>query len=90
MDATRILRSHGYDNLIIALTGNVMDDDVTEFLQAGADAILAKPINTEQLDQIISYVMKNGCCSVINRGIRLSFHENNVLVTEFGPKVTLK
>ena len=84
MEATKILRTKGYDNLIIALTGNVMDDDVMEFLQAGADAVLAKPITTEQLDQIIAYVMRNGCGSVIKRGMRLAFYENHFLMRAFG------
>ena len=83
MEATKILRTKGYDNLIIALTGNVMDDDVREFLQAGADAVLAKPITTEQLDQIIAYVTQNGCLSVIKRGVRLAFYDTYSTVQSF-------
>jgi len=35
-----------------------MEDDVNEFLQAGADAVLLKPISAQQLNQVILYVKK--------------------------------
>lgn len=34
----------GYDRHIIGVTGNVLDDDIALFLQAGADAVLLKPL----------------------------------------------
>ena len=44
MEATAAIRALGFDRLIIALTGNVMDDDISCFMAAGADAVLAKPL----------------------------------------------
>jgi len=39
--ATQELRRRGFDRLIIAVTGNVLDDEADEFLEAGAD--IGKP-----------------------------------------------
>ncbi len=39
-DATQTLRSLGYRNLIIGVTGNAMDSDINSFEEAGADMIL--------------------------------------------------
>ena len=72
VEATRILRARGFDRLIIAITGNVMDDDVKEFTLAGADAVLAKPMILEELHQIVKYVENNGNNTVTTRGLRLS------------------
>ena len=72
VEATRILRARGFDRLIIAITGNVMDDDVKEFTLAGADAVLAKPMILEELHQIVKYVENNGNKTVTTRGLRLS------------------
>ena len=41
-----------------------MDDDMNMFLKAGADAVMAKPLTTDQLDQILLYIKTNGCQSV--------------------------
>ena len=75
MEATASLRSLGFDGLIIALTGNVMDDDISEFMRAGADAVLAKPLRSQQLGQILSYVEDNGYKTVVNKGQRLLFYD---------------
>ena len=37
-----------------------MEDDVAEFIHAGADAVLLKPISAHQLKQVIQYVKKYG------------------------------
>eukprot|EP00602_Paraphysomonas_sp_CaronLab_P004766 CAMPEP_0185022188 /NCGR_PEP_ID=MMETSP1103-20130426/4919_1 /TAXON_ID=36769 /ORGANISM="Paraphysomonas bandaiensis, Strain Caron Lab Isolate" /LENGTH=619 /DNA_ID=CAMNT_0027554155 /DNA_START=516 /DNA_END=2371 /DNA_ORIENTATION=+ len=43
IEATRIIREKGFMGCIIAVTGNAMDDDVQEFLDVGADAVVTKP-----------------------------------------------
>ena len=48
-EATRALRDEGYSGPIIALSAAVMDDDRQEAEEAGMDAHLAKPIESEQL-----------------------------------------
>jgi len=77
VEAAKVLRQRGYENLIIGLSGNVMDDDIQQFLQAGANAFMAKPLTSEQLDQIISYIKENGCRSVIERSGSSGVQEDN-------------
>ncbi len=38
---------------IIAVTGNAMPEDVKEFLTAGVDDLLTKPVNSNQLQQCL-------------------------------------
>jgi len=83
VEATVILRERGYNQLILALTGNVMDNDIHEFLVAGADTVLAKPLRCEVLNQVMDYVSKNGFTSVVSRGDRLLFCEDHFEVYPF-------
>jgi CheY-like chemotaxis protein len=67
--ATRALRAMAYPYLIIGITGNVMEDDVREFLEAGADAVFLKPVKLASLEKLLDYIKANGPCS--HRGMRL-------------------
>lgn len=60
VEATKALRKMGYVNLIVGVTGNVLDDDVTEYLSAGADIVLSKPMKIHWLETILSYVTVHG------------------------------
>ncbi|WP_200193124.1 PAS domain S-box protein [Halorhodospira abdelmalekii] len=48
-EATRTLRAEGYGGPIIALSAAVMDDDRRRAFEAGVDAHLGKPIESEEL-----------------------------------------
>jgi CheY-like chemotaxis protein len=48
-EASRQIRSNGYNRLIIGVTGNALDDDVEAFLTAGADCVIAKPLRAPAL-----------------------------------------
>ena len=48
-EAARRMRCGGYKGLIIGVTGNVMGKDLEDYLAAGADHILAKPITTTSI-----------------------------------------
>ena len=63
MEATRRLRANGYKNLVIGVTGNVLDDDVIEFLAAGADIVLGKPIKMTLLSTILHHFKNEGSLS---------------------------
>jgi CheY-like chemotaxis protein len=53
MEATRIIREMGYDGGIIAVTGNVLEEDMQSVLAAGTDEIVLKPLKVPHLEKII-------------------------------------
>ena len=61
VEATRILRKNGFRYFIVGLTGNVMDEDVDEYLRAGADLVLAKPLQMNKLEILLAHVASQGC-----------------------------
>lgn len=63
VEMTNQLRLLGYPFLIIGLTGNIADNDIKEFLEAGADYILMKPLSMKELTSLISFIEKNGFLS---------------------------
>jgi CheY-like chemotaxis protein len=46
------------------MTGNVMEDDVREFLTAGVDIVISKPIKIVTLDLLIKHVNLHGSLSM--------------------------
>ena len=70
VEATKRLRAEGYPFLIIGVTGNVMDDDVAEFLEAGADMVLPKPLKQSTFDAIIAHIEQRGTGA--NPGMKLA------------------
>ncbi|TMP43155.1 hypothetical protein CWB96_03365 [Pseudoalteromonas citrea] len=59
--ATKEVRQHitGKQLPIIALTANVMESDITTYLEIGMNAHLAKPIDTQALLQILNHYLNN-------------------------------
>ena len=54
------LRQEGYMKLVIGVTGNVLDDDVVEYISAGADLILSKPMKISSLRALLHHVQQHG------------------------------
>lgn len=54
VEATRKIKATGFSNPIIMQTANVMREDVNHYLDAGADAVLAKPIVKEELHKAMT------------------------------------
>lgn len=54
-EATRLLRAGGFKNLVIGVTGNVMEEDVRQYLAAGADMVVAKPMRMATLSSILRH-----------------------------------
>lgn len=59
----RQLRTLGFCNLVIGLTASALNDDVAAYVEAGADLVLSKPLQLEQLDGILRFVRREGCVS---------------------------
>jgi PAS domain S-box-containing protein len=53
-DATLALREAGVNTPIIALTANVMTEDIAEYRRAGCNGYLAKPIDKQQFYQTLA------------------------------------
>lgn len=64
VEAVRKLRAEGYTKLVVGVTGNVLDDDVVEYLSAGADIVLGKPVKVDVLKMLIRHVKVNGNLSI--------------------------
>jgi CheY-like chemotaxis protein len=56
--AAKTMRNNGYTGIIIGVTGNGLQSDITYFLSHGADRVLIKPVNTDKLDLCIEGIVK--------------------------------
>ena len=53
-DAVREIREKGFTGVILGLTGSVFPDETNEFMDAGCDAVLQKPLNLETFRSVLS------------------------------------
>lgn len=67
--ATRLLRSKGFQNAIIALTANAMSSDAQACIQAGCNEHVSKPINSQQLIRTCLFWSRNRPATVIVDGL---------------------
>ena len=51
--ATKEIRALGFSGLIVGITGNAQPEDIQHFMDHGADHVLIKPINLEELQATI-------------------------------------
>ena len=42
------------------VVGSVMEDDVNAFIAAGADGVFSKPLQSDQLNEFVQFLKKNG------------------------------
>lgn len=54
----------GYTGIIIGVTGNVLADDIQEFKAHGANAVLGKPLQINELFNVLDNEMNNSTCKV--------------------------
>ena len=59
--ATRHIRALGYTGVIIGVTGNALEDDMTLFLNSGANDICLKPVDIEKLKSKFAPLLANKC-----------------------------
>ena len=60
VQAARAMRLAGYPYIIVGVTGNVMEDDVAEYLDAGADMVFAKPVRLSSLKKLLQLIEAQG------------------------------
>ena len=53
LDATEEIRRLSFDMPIVGATGNIMDNEINEFKEKGANEVLGKPIKNEQIKDIL-------------------------------------
>jgi len=53
IEATKAIRALGWRVPIVAVTGNALTEDTENFLEAGADFLLAKPVQRAALEQVL-------------------------------------
>jgi CheY-like chemotaxis protein len=63
IEATRVLRIAGYRYLIVAITGSAMEEDITEFIAAGADLVYSKPCKLSSLEVLLNFIKLHGSIS---------------------------
>jgi len=54
LEASKNIRALGYKGKIIGITGNVLKEDVEEFMKTGADIVLPKPLNRSDLGSFLA------------------------------------
>ena len=52
--AAKEIRKLGFDVNIIGVTGNVLHDDVVHFISQGANEVVFKPVNLDELEELWS------------------------------------
>jgi CheY-like chemotaxis protein len=57
--ATSILRSSGYTQPIVALTANAISGQEEMFLSNGFDKFISKPIDSRELDLVLTELIRN-------------------------------
>eukprot|EP00475_Leptophrys_vorax_P015871 TRINITY_DN2224_c0_g1_i3.p1 TRINITY_DN2224_c0_g1~~TRINITY_DN2224_c0_g1_i3.p1 ORF type:complete len:376 (-),score=64.69 TRINITY_DN2224_c0_g1_i3:83-1210(-) len=57
LEFSRKIRSIGSRVPIIGITGNALDEDISEFLQAGASRVLTKPVQIAQLLEAVESLL---------------------------------
>ena len=60
MQAAKAMRLAGYPYIIAGVTGNVMEDDVAEYLDAGADTVFSKPMRVDSLKKLLQLIETQG------------------------------
>ena len=72
VQAARAMRLAGYPYIIAGVTGNVMEDDVAEYLDAGADMVFAKPVRMNSLKKLLQLIETQG---PLSRGASMTLIE---------------
>ena len=58
VETTKTLRKMNFPGIIIGVTGNSAQEDIQEFLDAGAEDVLIKPITFTQLEECVEQAIR--------------------------------
>ena len=58
-EAAQRIRAMGYTGIIIALTGNALEEDVRVFLDKGANAVMTKPLDKDEFKRQVLHQFAN-------------------------------
>lgn len=78
LSAIKILREKNYKNPIVSLSANVIESDIKEYEDAGVDAVLHKPIVTQELDNILHTYLKHNSEFQEEKNNEIIFDEVNL------------
>ena len=56
-EAAQVMRAAGYRGLIVGVTGNVMEHDVRDYILHGADYVMGKPVQVNELRKILEKIV---------------------------------
>jgi CheY-like chemotaxis protein len=54
VEATRIIRSRGFQGLIVGVTGNILPEDIAQFKESGVNDVILKPLHLDALEAVLS------------------------------------
>jgi len=66
IEAVKIIRQLGYIRPIVALTANVLSGQEQKFLDNGFDGFLAKPVDSRELDLLLTQFLRNKNSKKVN------------------------
>ena len=53
-EAAATIREMGYVGVIVAVSGNIMDEDVARYKKCGADLYLTKPLDLDKVEEVVT------------------------------------
>jgi CheY-like chemotaxis protein/HPt (histidine-containing phosphotransfer) domain-containing protein len=86
LEATRTLRQSGLDIPIIALTADVMKDDINKTLTAGCNEHLPKPINRKELFRVLDKYLSSESAPLAEETDSAKFQHDEFIQSNSGPK----
>ena len=73
LTATRTLRATlHFDSLVVGCSGNANDQEVDEFIEAGADFVMPKPMRFDELQRLLDYAERVDFASIPNTQLQLT------------------
>ena len=83
MEATDMLRAMGFSRPIIALTANVLREDVDHYLANGFNDVLPKPIDPDQFCKTLSKYLAEGSENRAQGSVQIRNRQLEPLAIEF-------